>query len=122
MSLLDAAPAGSAADAATGAPATSADDASATPRDKPGSLLPVLRIIPEAAYDNPTWKGVAYFARDSAIYLAALAGLFLFDNIFVVLALWVVMALVISGLFVIGYLLIGGPVGTAAEAAAKSFF
>jgi omega-6 fatty acid desaturase (delta-12 desaturase) len=96
VSLLDAAPTGSAADAATG-------EAPAPTRDKPGSLLPVLRIIPEAAYDNPTWKGLAYFARDSAIYLAALAGLFVFDNIFVVLALWVVMALVISGLFVIGH-------------------
>jgi omega-6 fatty acid desaturase (delta-12 desaturase) len=68
-----------------------------------GSLLPVLRVIPAEAYENPAWKGLAYFGRDVAIYLAALAGLFFFDNLLVVLALWVVMALVISALFVVGH-------------------
>ena len=92
MSLLD-----------TPAPAAPLADAEGDTRDKPGSLLPVIRVIPAAAYESPTWKGLAYFGRDVAIYLAALAGLFLFDNLLVVLALWVVMALVISALFVVGH-------------------
>ena len=68
-----------------------------------GSLLPVLRVIPPEAYENPTWKGLAYLARDGVIYGLVVAGLILFDNPFAVLALWVLSALVISGLFVIGH-------------------
>ena len=38
----------------------------ADPPETGSLLLPVIRVIPEAAYDNPTWKGLAYFARDLA--------------------------------------------------------
>ena len=69
----------------------------------PGSLKPVIDIIPDAAYDNPTWKGLAYLGRDLLIYGATVAGLVLFDNPFVVVGLWVLSALVVSGLFVIGH-------------------
>ncbi len=78
-------------------------DADGDTRDKPGSLLPVIRVIPKEAYDNPTWKGLAYFGRDLVVYLGVLAGLFLFDNPIVVVALWVLSSLVISGLFIIGH-------------------
>ena len=44
-----------------------------------------------------------YFARDAVIYGLVVAGLIMFDNPFAVVALWVVSALVISGLFVIGH-------------------
>lgn len=97
MSLLDSAP------SPGGSPAAGSPAPDGATRDKPGSLLPVLRIIPESAYDNPTWKGLAYFGRDAVVYLAALAGLFLFDNPFAVVALWVLMAVVISGLFIVGH-------------------
>jgi len=77
--------------------AESADD------PKQGSLKPVLNVIPETAYDNPTWKGLAYFARDLVIYGLVVAGLIMFNNPFVVVALWVLSALVISGLFIVAH-------------------
>ncbi len=73
------------------------------PDDKPGSLLPVIRVIPKSAYDNPTWKGLAYFARDTVLYVAIVAGLILFDNPLVTVVLWFFSALVVSGLFIIGH-------------------
>lgn len=79
---------------------TPIDDAST---DRKGSLKPVIDVIPPEAYENPTWKGLAYFARDAAIYGLVVVGLILFDNPFAVVALWVMSALVISGLFVIGH-------------------
>lgn len=68
-----------------------------------GSLKPVLDILPDAVYENPTWKGLAYLARDLVIYVAVIVGLILVDNPFAVLGLWFVGALVISGLFVIAH-------------------
>lgn len=73
------------------------------PDDKPGSLLPVIRTIPKSAYDNPTWKGLAYFARDTVMYVAIVAGLILFDNPIITVVLWFFAALVVSGLFIIGH-------------------
>ena len=63
-----------------------------------GSLKPVIDAIPESVYDNPTWRGVAYFSRDSVIYLGLLAALVFVSNVFAVIGLEVVMALVISGM------------------------
>ena len=68
-----------------------------------GSLLPVIDIIPEAAYRNPTWKGLAYFARDLVIYAATMTGLILLSNPFATIALWILSGLVIAGLFVIAH-------------------
>jgi acyl-lipid omega-6 desaturase (Delta-12 desaturase) len=79
---------------------TTIDDAST---DRKGSLKPVIDVIPPEAYENPTWKGLAYFARDAVIYGLVVAGLIMFDNPLAVVALWVLSALVISGLFVIGH-------------------
>jgi len=72
-------------------------------RDKKGSLLPVIRVIPPEAYENPTWKGLAYFGRDVVMWAAIVAGLVLIDNPLVTLGLWVLAALVISGLFIVGH-------------------
>lgn len=71
--------------------------------DKPGSLLPVIRIIPDEAYDNPTWKGLAYLARDLVIYGAIVTGLVLTDNPIALVVLWFLASLSISGLFIIGH-------------------
>lgn len=68
-----------------------------------GSLLPVLRVIPPEAYDNPTWKGLAYFVRDVAMYAAVVAGLVVFSNPLIVLGLWVLSGLTITALFVIAH-------------------
>ena len=72
-------------------------------RDKPGSLLPVIRIIPAEAYENPTWKGMLYFARDMAIYIAAVVGLFLFDNIFISAGLMLIAVMSVAALFILGH-------------------
>ncbi len=68
-----------------------------------GSLLPVIEVIPAAAYENPTWKGLAYLARDLVIYAATIVGLILISNPIATIALWILSGLVISGLFVIAH-------------------
>jgi omega-6 fatty acid desaturase (delta-12 desaturase) len=68
-----------------------------------GSLKPVIDAIPESVYDNPTWRGVAYFSRDTAIYAGLLVALVYVSNVAAVLALEVVMALAVSALFIVGH-------------------
>lgn len=68
-----------------------------------GSLLPVIRVIPPEAYQNPAWKGLAFAARDIALYALVVTGLILTDNPFAVAALWILAALVVSAMFVIGH-------------------
>lgn len=96
MSVVEASPNASPEDA-------DAPEGEAGGRDKKGSLLPVIRVIPETAYDNPTWKGMAYFLRDTACWLVAVVGLVLFDHPLVVLGLLVLAALAVSGLFIVGH-------------------
>ena len=72
-------------------------------RSEKGSLKPVLDIIPAEAYDNPTWKGLAYFGRDLVMYGLIIAGLIFLNNPFAVIALWVLSAMVISGLFIVAH-------------------
>jgi omega-6 fatty acid desaturase (delta-12 desaturase) len=91
VSLIDSPPA---SDAPSGGPGS---------EDRAGSLLPVLRAIPEQAYDNPTWKGLAYFGRDILVYGAIVAGLFLFDNPLLLIPLWILAALAVSALFIVGH-------------------
>lgn len=76
------------------------------PAERPareGSLKPVIDAIPASAYENPTWKGMAYALRDASLYLGLLVALVLVSNIWAVLGLEVVMALVVSGLFIVGH-------------------
>ncbi len=80
-----------------------ASDAGGDREDRKGSLLPVIRVIPPEAYENPTWKGLAYFGRDVAMYAAIVAGLILVDNVLVTALLWVAAAVVVSGLFIVGH-------------------
>jgi len=52
-----------------------------TGRESPaGSLRPVLAAIPADAYDNPTWKGLAYFGRDLVVYGACVLALIHWSN------------------------------------------
>ena len=71
--------------------------------EKAGSLLPVIRVIPKSAYENPTWKGLAFFARDLAVYAAVVWGLTATDNPLILVPLWAFAAVVVSGLFIIGH-------------------
>ena len=94
----------SSAETLTETPETDPEMAGKAPdRAEKGSLKPVLDIIPAEAYNNPTWKGLAYFGRDLVIYGLVVAGLIAFNNPFAVLALWVLSALVISGLFIVAH-------------------
>jgi omega-6 fatty acid desaturase (delta-12 desaturase) len=71
--------------------------------ERSGSLKPVIDAIPDEVYENPTWKGMAYFYRDVAVYLGLLAALVFVSNVVAVLALEIVMAFAVSGLFIIGH-------------------
>lgn len=71
--------------------------------ERPTTLKPVLDQISPERYENPTWKGMAYFARDVALYLAIVAGLILTSTWWATLLLWALSAFVISGLFIIGH-------------------
>ena len=68
-----------------------------------GSLRPVIDVIPDHCYDNPTWRGLAVFARDGLFYAAAVAGLILTDRWYLLLPLWALAGLAVSGLFVVGH-------------------
>ena len=73
----------SAAETLTETPETDPEMAEKAPgRAEKGSLKPVLDIIPAEAYENPTWKGLAYFGRDLVIYGLVVAGLIAFNNPF----------------------------------------
>src|SRR3954454_18411811 len=72
-------------------------------QDQKGSLKPVLDVIPPEAYDNPTWKGLAYFGRDLAVYAVLLVALVEISNPFAVLGLEVLMALAVGSLFIVGH-------------------
>ena len=67
------------------------------------TLAGVIRIIPEACYERPAWKGLAYLARDLAVYAAVLVALAATDAWWLIVPLWALSALVVSGLFIIGH-------------------
>jgi len=69
----------------------------------PTTLKPVIDVLPDTVYDNPTWRGMVYVVRDSVMYVALLAALVVVSNVFAVIGLEIVMALVVSALFVVGH-------------------
>ena len=71
--------------------------------DKPTSLRPVIDVIPDHCYDNPTWRGLAYFARDLAVYGLAIWGLLSTDKVYFLIPLWLLAGLAVSALFVVGH-------------------
>jgi len=68
-----------------------------------GSLKPVIDLIPDAAYENPTWKGLAYFGRDLLVYGLVVWGLIVVTNPFGIVALEVLAALAVTALFVVAH-------------------
>ncbi len=62
-----------------------------------------MRVIPAACYENPTWKGVAWLARDLAVYAALVTALILVDSFWLLVPLWILTGLAISGLFILGH-------------------
>jgi omega-6 fatty acid desaturase (delta-12 desaturase) len=72
-------------------------------KEQVGSLKPVIDALPPSVYENPTWRGMTYFLRDSAIYVGLLVALVFVSNVAEALLLELLMALVVSGLFIIGH-------------------
>jgi len=71
--------------------------------DRVGSLKPVLDVIPKEAYDNPTWRGLAYFFRDLFFYGVLLAALIVFANPLIAVPLVIAAGVVIAGLFIVAH-------------------
>jgi omega-6 fatty acid desaturase (delta-12 desaturase) len=70
---------------------------------EPRSLAPVIQTFPQECYDNPTGRGLAYFARDLVIYACTVAALYSTDSLWLLLPLWVLAGLGISALFVLAH-------------------
>lgn len=70
---------------------------------KRGSLQRVLDVIPPEAYERPTWKGMAYFGRDVALYAVAVAFLIMVNNPLLLVIGWVFASLMLSALFIVGH-------------------
>ena len=71
--------------------------------DKAGSLKPVIDILPDSVYENPTWKGLFYFGRDLGVYGLLLWALVEVSNVFAVIGIEIIMAFVVSALFIVGH-------------------
>ncbi|MHB1509463.1 MAG: fatty acid desaturase [Acidimicrobiales bacterium] len=79
------------------------EDGDALPSSRGGSLKPVLDVLPKSVYENPTWKGLSYFARDLVIYLGLVTALILVSNVAGALALDLAASLLVSALFIVGH-------------------
>src|SRR5438270_11315513 len=86
---------------ATGPPTGATDTTEKGERS--GSLKPVLDVIPPEAYENPTWKGLAYLARDLIIYAVLVVALIEVSNPLAVVGLEFLMALAVGSLFIVGH-------------------
>ena len=67
------------------------------------TIANVIEILPDHVYENPTPIGLLYFARDVALYAALVALLVVVDSPLLLVPLWIVTALAISALFIIGH-------------------
>lgn len=77
-------------------------DAPAEPA-RTGSLLPAIRAVPDECYENPTWKGLAYFGRDLAVYALALWGLASTNTWYLLIPLWILAGFAVAALFIVGH-------------------
>lgn len=76
----------------------------AAPEKPPARTLgEVIKALPPECYENPTWKGLAYLLRDWVVYGSVAAGLLWFDHPLVLIPLWLLSALAISALFILGH-------------------
>lgn len=70
---------------------------------RPTTLKPVIDVIPQRCYRRSTVRGLGLVARDVAIYGVAVAGLLATDRWYLLLPLWVLAGVAVSGLFVLGH-------------------
>ena len=73
------------------------------PPARSGSLKPALDAIPASCYERPTWRGLAYFARDLAVYGLVLWGLASTSAWYFVVPLWILSGFTVAGLFIVGH-------------------
>ena len=78
-------------------------DPEPAPWGTPKALRDVTAAIPAACYDNPTWRGLAYVARDLALYATGVACLLATDHPALLVPAWALTALATSALFVLGH-------------------
>lgn len=71
--------------------------------EKPTGLKPVIDVIPPSCYQRSTWRGLGLLARDTAVLIAASWGLASTDNPLLLVPLWILAGLAVSGLFVMGH-------------------
>ncbi|MEY2626687.1 MAG: hypothetical protein RJB08_446 [Actinomycetota bacterium] len=76
--------------------------ASSTTHDGP-ALIDVVRRIPESCYERSTTRGLLFVVRDFVIYAALIYGLINVHAWWLVVPMWLVTGLCISGIFVLGH-------------------
>ena len=81
---------------------TDSSDAKAGDQRGP-SLIDVVRGIPDSCYERSTARGLFFVARDVAIYAALVYGLINVHAWWLVVPMWLLAGLTISGLFVLGH-------------------
>jgi omega-6 fatty acid desaturase (delta-12 desaturase) len=73
------------------------------PAENARTLSSAIDLIPESCYENPTWKGLLYVARALTIYGLTMTALFWAEAWWLVLPLWVLAGLSLTGLFVLAH-------------------
>jgi len=71
--------------------------------EAPKDLRGVISIIPESCYENPAWKGLTYIAVDVLLYGVCIWALTVTDSPLLLIPLWIVTGLSLSGLFILGH-------------------
>ena len=69
----------------------------------PTTLAEVIKVIPPHCYQNSTIKGLAYVVRDFVIYLIVVVALLATNTWWILIPLWILAGLAVSGLFVLGH-------------------
>ena len=67
------------------------------------SLIDVVRRIPASCYERSTTRGLLFVVRDFLIYAALICGLINVHAWWLVVPMWLVTGLCISGIFVLGH-------------------
>jgi omega-6 fatty acid desaturase (delta-12 desaturase) len=67
------------------------------------SLQAVRAVIPPSCYERPTWRAALALARAGLLHVVALVGLALTDAWWLLVPLWVLAGLGVSGLFVLAH-------------------
>ena len=67
------------------------------------TLKEVIAIIPDYCYERPIQKAIPYLGRAIAFYGLVLLGLLITDEPLLLILLWVLAGLCVSGLFILGH-------------------